>query len=211
MSSPKDKEAVPEPNQALVEDAKAKAAETIAAILERIPAKDRLAVKGVLERSSNKYFSSQDPEIVRLLGILASLESSGASGAQPYSARRSPKPIRVTVALVPTLQSASLRATVLRRPDDGGRPILLLRESDATAQDLVEGLKAAAFSVKQFGETPTQEQNISVRRRSGSAPTRLPTKAFELLKASATRELPGIGRVRFMEMAARVGGSDVSQ
>ena len=179
----------------------------IDAILQKVPAEDRATMRKLLERPpgvAGGFVSSNDPEIARHLAVLQSLleVQSAEWQGEPEATRRDEKPdgveVPVMVALVADLGSPSVRATVVRRPTDGGRPLLLVRESDATTTDLGRGLRAAALSVQRYGAAPPKEIEMQFREFRGTAKTNDPsTQALlNLVRSSPVQSIAGVGSVR---------------
>jgi hypothetical protein len=188
--------------------------EAIDAILRRIPPGDQEMARRILERphsGSGGFSASTDPEIARLLGVISSIRSAGrpvAEEGQPEDENaRADDPreyIRVLIALVPHLSSPGIRGTVIRRPNDGGQPVLLLRESDLTVDDLYRGLRAAAVSFKRYGLAPAKERRLHIRVPRETVAVlsepRMSEAYLRLLKAGLPRVIPGIGEVRGLDM-----------
>jgi len=117
--------------------------------------------------------------------------------------------IPVTVAIVPNLRPSNARASVLRAPGDEGRPILLLREGDATDEDLRRGLRAAGETVERFGDSVPRRLRLNVRPRGRNEPVLSPRRQgskspLELMNLMVPREIQGFGSVRAMEMMAHL-------
>lgn len=181
--------------------------EAIDAILERVPSDQRANLRRLLEQPpgmAGGFVSSTDPEIARQLAVLQSLlevqsaEWQRAPEATRRDGDRRGVEVPVTVALVPDLGSADVRATVIRRPNDRGQPLLLLRESDATTTDLGRGLRAAAMAVRRYGAAPPKEIKMEFRTFRGTATTNnASTQALlDLVRSSPVQSIAGVGSVR---------------
>ena len=189
----------------------------IAAILERVPSEGRARMRKLLENPpgfAGGFASSTDPEIARHLAVLQSLlevrsaEWQRAPEATRRDGRRRGLEVPVTVALVPDLGDPSVRATVVRRPNDRGQPLLLLRESDATPTDLGRGLRAAALSVQRYGAASPKELKMQFRDLRGTPKTNdASTRAMlDLVRSSPLRIIAGVGSVRAAGIVASLAG-----
>ena len=189
----------------------------IAAILERVPSEERAKIRELLEFPpgvAGGFVSSTDPVIAQQLAVLQSLlevqsaEWQRAPKATTRDRKRPGVEVPVTVALVPDLGNPNVRATVIRRPHDGGQPLLLLRESDVTTTDLGRGLRAAAISVQRYGAAPTKEIRMQFRTFRGTATTNDPsTEALlNLVRSSPAQSIGGVGNVRAAAILASLTG-----
>jgi hypothetical protein len=173
----------------------------IADMLAQLPEGDRATAK----REMEQYFDSvrgEAPATATRERVTTPLVRVGAK-QQTF--------VRVVVALVPTLGNQSSRSTVIRRPNDGGTPTLLLRESDVTDEDLRRGLRAAALTFQRYGAAPARELKLSLRSTTGArpmAPRREGMKSpLEYLKTAPVRDMPGLGPVKWMYIATPLLGS----
>lgn len=176
-------------------------AELIKAILARTPEPHRSEMARALN-APGASFRSEDPEMSRLLTALVAARSVHSSVVANAAVGSVPGYyVRVTVALVQKLDQRDARAVVLREPGDGSRPLLLLLES-ANAADLHAGLRAAALSVQRLGKDPTRREKAVVTG-SGQANEVPPSFERQLarLRASAPKQIRGLGSVRSVEMA----------
>lgn len=190
----------------------------IEAILQQVPPERRAVVRQFFERTPSAmgaFTSSTDPEIARLLGGLNAIGAEmarrqfrGSPSSSDLESGADDRRIIVVVALAPRLEQPNIRATVIRQPGDGGRPIVLLREGDVNTTDLMLAMRAAAESFRKHGVVPEKEVRTnltSLRRGVGPSPrTPLSGRYLEMLRASPLRNLPGIGLVRAMEMTTKV-------
>lgn len=176
----------------------------IDSIVQRVPPEQRDAMRRLLEhpKPGSLYSGSSDPEIARLLGVIASLRAAGdASVAQRQSDQLASDNtlktgVEVTVALVSTLPT-NVRARVIRRPDDGGTPLVLLAD-DADASDVALGLTVAASSKQRFGVTPDKEHIVDYRskgHRVGPTNT-VHSTVLDQLRAASLWDIPGVGQVK---------------
>ncbi len=184
----------------------------IAALIERTPAVHRQALQLLLDKPNSDWIGSDDAESARLLGIIASIRYADSLALR---ATRATQPdlasainlVRVTVILVPTLGSTEARATVIRSPNDSGRPLLLLRESDATPADLAAGLRAAA-TYAAHGTAPSREVRVDVRQTTSGQATGARAEAnvrqLAMVRAARVRDIPGFGKVRSMDFMTEV-------
>jgi|SRR5688572_28212945 len=186
-------------------EARAKARRAaIDAILKRFPEAEREEAKRLFDDPRNLAFSSSsDPEIATQLGVLNAIREvemnallDKAEKDREAASDRRGRETAVLVALVPTLPS-HLRAQVVRQVGDGGQPLLLLRESDATSVDLARGLRAAALSIERHGANPAKAVRVSLRaapKQSGGDEGS--QRLLDYVKASSLRNIPGVGSVR---------------
>ena len=179
----------------------------------RVPSEHRANLRQLLEQPPGMgggFRSSTDPEIARHLAVLQSLQElqsaewQRAPEATPRGGERTGIEVPVTVALVPDLGAPDMRAVVIRRPNDRGQPLLLLRESDATTTDLGRGLRAAAMSVRRYGAVPARAMTMQFRTFRGTATTNsASTQALlDMVRSSPVRSIAGVGRVPAAEIIA---------
>ena len=194
------------------DDRRAAEREAVKAIVSLSPPEEQETMRRILEGDGSgadiAVVSSTDPELARLFGIIGSIrqaewQSRKSSelrvplylGAEPPR-----KDVRVNIALVPQLARPDVRATVIRRPGDLGRPLLLLRESDLTASDLELGLRAAAVAFRRYGPTPARERALHLRTGRPALQQRVERAEhyLDLVKAGRPRHIDGIGTVPAM-------------
>ena len=181
----------------------------IARIVQTIPAEHRAAGRVALEalvRALRQRGLDTDTLVQRTL-TPQELTWRDQARALLGATDSSRKYVRVTVALVPQLSDSRAQAVIIRRPDDGGRPLVLLRESGAAPSDLAGGLKAAALAIRKFGEAPLAEQRLTIRASGSRAPAPKSGQAaalLEELKSSVPRAIPGVGSVRAMDILTPV-------
>lgn len=192
-----DRSKVPEEVPVTAEERRREEQQTIEQVLAGVAEKDRVVVRRELEQ----YFASI-PEVSRT----SVAQMRAATGEKGVTRRPAPY-VRVRVALVPTLGAANLKAAVIRRPGDHGEPLLLLREGDATDEDLRGGLRAAEVAARRFGEEPAREWRLSFRSTDRTRPLPpLPLGVrsnLELLRGAPFQEVPGAGMVRTMIIGTR--------
>lgn len=182
-------------------------------ILTRLAPQHRAVARRILEdrESTSTFSSSNDPEIARLLGLITAIRAADnaeivrkAAEDRQKDELDAPRRVRVLVALVGDLGSAGIRATVIRRPDDGGRPLLLLSAASFTSTDLAFGLRLAANSVPRFGIAPSVEHKLQFRDQAPQSGLRhqatLPDELAALLRRSPSRLIPGIGTVQALDI-----------
>lgn len=181
-------------------------AEVIEEIVRQVPAERRAKVRAELLDTS-KVLQSDKPTFGPLFARLAEIrwakagpEREALAAKASADAARRDRLVRVSVALSPDLEEG-VRAVVIRRPGDGGKPLLLLRERDVTSLDLQIGLLAAAKAIAEHGPNPSRALRRSVRGAlSGQgAPPQL-EKYIELLRASERRPLEGLGTLRSIDV-----------
>jgi hypothetical protein len=204
MTDPKSNASIPADIASLSE------AELVEQILLQLPSEIRSNARGQL-MDTTRVITSDRPVLGSLLAQLAQLrfakhadEYKAAAALQKADADRRASRIRVTVVLSPDLGDASARAVVLRRPNDGGRPILLLREADMTNQDLYVGMLAAARAATQFGVNPDRAHRRIIRdtrvSASGAAVAAHFERHLELLRRAPKSSAHGLGNVRTMDV-----------
>ena len=155
--------------------------------------------------------SASDPEVARLLGVIASarnpiLSEAGGVAAGAAGSRPKAPPTIVRIALVKKVGPDDQQARVVlrRMPDDGGVPLLMVAES-ASSGEVEQGLRAAILSVKR---NPTGVSVPSLLRFTKAAPQALEkkTRAKRILKdvrevASARHD--GIGQAKVLLIGVR--------
>ncbi|MEO7363057.1 MAG: hypothetical protein ABI120_22175 [Gemmatimonadaceae bacterium] len=184
----------------------------VVAILARAPESDRAAILQLLNanRGNAGFSASRDPEVARQLSVIASIDAvDHPDGASSPPDRQKQKDyltegVRVLVALVPNLDVNGARATIIRRPNDGGKPLLLLDYDSATDADVLAGLQAASNSRRMHPNSPSKEIRFDLRG-DGITKVAAPRAAGPYvahLRAGAIRSIDGIGSVRVTEMFA---------
>ncbi len=194
------------------EERSARVSSAIEAILSRLPSEQREEARALLEKGPRGTgweapASSSDPEIARQLGILTAIRAYEANLVAPQTrelgeiaARRR---VRVLVALDPSLRQGAVRAVVVRSPGENGTLLVLLRDSDVIPSDLEVALKAAALSYRDNPTPPLKELRIPIRAsgtRSSATRQAKHEKVLEMLRASSTQDIPGVGRLKAMLM-----------
>ena len=182
-------------------------------ILTRLAPQHRALARRILEdrETTATFVSSTDPEIARLLSVITATRAADnvemvrkAEADREKDDRETVRRVRVLVALVEDLGGEDIRATVIRRPDDEGRPLLLLSAVDFTSTDLAFGLRLAANSVPRYGIAPAVEHKLQFRDQAPQSGARrqaaLPDEQAALLRRSPFRLIPGIGSVRALDM-----------
>lgn len=184
------------------------------AVIERIvalmPPKDQASVREYLA-DATKSFGSDRPELAPLVRELNLLRHARIADVQATRLQKDADVIaahvRVSVALAPALGDNSVRAVVVRRPGDSGRPLLLLREEDVTADDVAFGLAFAAQSISKYGVEPKVPHRQTFRAGGVATSTAVTTKTHGAIAADLRRAdyqtIQGIGRVRAMDVFTR--------
>ena len=198
------------------EERAAKELEAIEAIVARVAVQDQQELRGLLRASGNGFVALQspDPEINRQFAILKAIWHAAApnTGNPPSYPDRPADPaaiIDVRVALVAQMEPANVRARVVRAPEDGGVPLLILREADVSPTDLILGMRLAAQSLKKYGRTSAENISLdytSERMGVHSAPRDAlepSQKILEALKTRKTQEVAGFGPARVLTLATR--------
>lgn len=150
--------------------------------------------------------SSTDPQLGPLLEQLAALRAAKYKPIHDayaqIEAENKLRQVPVVVALVPHLGEHDVRAKVLRRPGDRGRPLVLLREGDFTEYDLQIGLQAAVRAADRYGADPQSEHRTAVRSGAPAASAQQPTLTLlvDMLRAAEPRNLAGFGTPRLMHL-----------
>jgi hypothetical protein len=95
---------------------------------------------------------TSSPELSTLVGVLQSIRRAQSMARLPdgYDPSR-PGDILARVCLVARLDPPHIRAAIVRRENDLGRPLILLRATDVTADDLERALRAAVFTFRRYG------------------------------------------------------------
>jgi len=183
-------------------------AATIEAIVARVPAKFQAEMRKQLGPQAGRdvsFQSSADPELARLLGELISLRQAGRTRVAPVADEDTT--IHVILALVPQVNTPGARVSVIRRPDDGGKPIVLLPETDLSKEDILLGLRAAAASYRRHGIAVSTERKMAVRSKARSArgaAVPVVDRNVMNLKNAARINVPGVGRVRAQEVVTNL-------
>jgi hypothetical protein len=199
-------------SRAAPEDRRAEEQAAIEEILRRTPRNHQGRMKEILDDRNATFVSSSDPEVARLLGTIASIRAvdntvaiERGRAAMLSDLEDQKRRVTVTLVLVPSLPTQDARAVVLRRPQDNGRPLLLLSATDATPADLRLGLRAAAAAFVRYGPSPISERRVLVKpvtesiRWEAASHSEMITK----LRASPLRVIPGLGSLRAMEVVTR--------
>jgi hypothetical protein len=178
-------------------------------IVQQVPAAHREELRSLL-LDEGKELASADPKLAPLLGQLAALraarhapEHARIRALHAEDVRRSESQLRVTVALVSGLGDPDIRATVIRRPGDGGKPLLLLRDEDVTATDLELGLAAAARAAEQYGTNPEKEHRMTLRipsSKSSSTASIEGQQSVDLLRKATVKDIEGIGHHKTLDV-----------
>lgn len=185
-------------------------AELVEQIIQQLPSEIRTNARVQLMDTTH-VIQSDRPVLGPLLAQLAQVrfakhadEFKAAAAQQKADADRRASRLRVTVVLSPDLGDANARAVVLRRPNDNGRPILLLRESDMTSEDLHIGMLAAAKAVAEFGVNPDKVHRRVVHNTkaftSGVATTASLDHHLALLRSAPKSSEHGLGNFRTMDV-----------
>jgi hypothetical protein len=123
-----------------------------------------------------------------------------ASAAPAYvAAQNAPPQPPATIALVPALPDTASRAIVLRRV--GGGDVILLREADASADDLAAAIAALARSRAVDGATLANTLRMRIQSATpvGATPRGLLERlgqALRQIRGSPTLDVPGLGPAR---------------
>lgn len=186
---------------------------TIDQIIAHLPAHYQSQGRAILEDRNAAYAfeASSDPEIARLLGVLTAIRAAASVDQENQAAKdreadaeRTKNLVRVTVVLAPPSALPMGRAAIIRRPGDGGKPLLLLREEDATAADLAAGLAAAGRLVQKYGSEPATEVRVVIRStRPGTSKSAVTDRYVETLRSSLRQTIPGVGTVHTMDMMTK--------
>lgn len=177
--------------------------QVIQEILLHYPPQLRAQARMFLEDTTSTVMS-QRPEVSGLMEELASLRlKEHMTRSQSIAASETPAQdrCRVSVALVPGM-ATGVRAVVIRRPNDKGIPLLLLRD-DATAVELEFGLKMAARSLSTFGETATEAHRIEYKGGPPLQPQHLGSRfesGIALVRQAVPRPIEGVGQVRTLDV-----------
>lgn len=186
--------------------------EIIEDILAFVPEAKRDEARKAFHDKS-RMFGSDDPRVRPLLEELGSLRLAASQNTNRDQIAATQKALRdqvlVTVSLVRSLPP-NVRAVVMRRPSDGGEPILLLPE-DATGDDMAFGLQLAAKSVERFGRNPAKAHRLSYTGghvASSSTPASAKAVGTRMLalvhKADAIDiGVEGLGKVKTQKIFAR--------
>ena len=178
-----------------------------AAELERNPRPEAIGLPRDGQVAARQFTGSNNPEIARLLGTIASVRAAddhdnamraastqvaGAPTARSVSSR-----VFVTVAL----NSSSEKSVAIVRP---GRPAaLLLLRPGADASELRAGIRTAAQLFRDFGANAEKELRAEVEVDDNAAPAPPQTeRLLESLREAAFRDIPGVGRVRALEVVS---------
>lgn len=180
-------------------------------IFAQLPNSQRAAAREEMEIGFvGVPISSHNPEIARLLSRILSLkmaESEDSRESRELQAKLDAQAI-IRVALVAKLEDSTSRATVVRRPDDLGIPLLLLPENTATGEDLLRGLQAASRSIRGYKPLAGTSSIIAVRfgskRKEPSEKMRATFAKWESALASLRQapvvDLRGYGKARVTKM-----------
>lgn len=108
---------------------------------------------------------------------------------------------RVQIVFVETLRDSGAAAMIYRRPDDNGRPFVLVRADSLNALDLYRLVRFAARSVAGKGANVAEEQWSPVLRREiDEMPETVAPGGYDELVVSAPNAplytFPGLGEVR---------------
>lgn len=180
-------------------------------IIARLPESQREGARQELQRGFvGRPISSHDPEIARLWSRVLSLTEASLRSKSRTAPREVSTGPSVRVALVQKLKDSTFRAMVVRRPDDGGIPTLLLPETSATGEDLLRGLQAARRTTARYKPTPGRESIVAVRhgakRKEPSDRMKATFAPWEetlaRLRQVATTDLKGYGSARVTMMIA---------
>lgn len=191
-----------------VADREAVRQQAIEKIISLVPAGQRAEARRFLadRDKARGYSGSSDPEVARQLSILASLARLDAREAletvQPrltHSRELSKRRVKVLIALVPSLEGDQTRATVVRKAGEAREALVLLRESDATANDLSIAMRAVRAS---FGRRPNPlRADLKFHIRAGDSgvgpnPHEQSIKSLQFLRLQKAAPIVGIGTVR---------------
>ena len=193
-------------------------ADAIRQILQRIPPEHREQATALLQKDITQdhistgsggtvvsgFAGSNDPEIARLLGVVASVRAASnqalrvASRSPNEGAPRDPRE-RVYVTVV--FDAARVDAPVALYGPAYHWPLLVVGR-DATAGELRVGLRIAGQLVRDFGPDPAREYRAEIDPPSASEI--VPPEAARLLAAiqtSPARDIPNLGRLPALEVA----------
>ena len=183
----------------------ARRSEELAAIEEliaRMPPEHRERARTLLAKGAVAV-TSADPEIARLWSTIASIRQADfeARRRSPVTVSSTSDSQAVIVALVNEVPIKGARAVIIRRPDDGGVPTVLLSERDASAEDLFRAVRVSTSTrLRKLGESIRKEIRFALRRTTASAsPASIEPKwgvALADLRSQAEQELPQIGKGR---------------
>ena len=188
----------------------------IDAIIARVPSALRSQARMFFadREKSGGFAGSSDIEIARHLSVLSSIHAvedarkvDGQRDRIESLLAREKASVRITVALVPSLEPPTARATVVRLPNVGWRARVLLRESDATASDYSAALSAVRASFKSHPESPKEERRFQVfggRAPSAYTPSKVSTQMFDALRAAKPSFVEGLGYVKSVPAAVSV-------
>jgi hypothetical protein len=187
-------------------------ADLIERVLLGVPDERREHLRGILSDRSRRIAATSDPALVgtlnQLSAVRAAIQALDAKEATEADvARTGGQPrMRVTVALAPAMRDSLTRAVVLRRPGDGGIPILLLSENSVTALDVERGLNAAVMAAQQYDRELTKAFKLVLRARAkvpGARESDAGAKLLQRLSTAPVRQIPGVGTVRAIDVMAR--------
>lgn len=180
--------------------------QVIEEILLHYPPGLRSEARAYLE-DTTAMIGSHRPEVATLMQELAALRLKDHSArAEDVSENAVPaeQRCRISVALVPGM-AQGVRAVVIRRPNDGGRPLLLLRD-DATGVELEFGLQMAARALSTFGEIVSEAHRIEYRGGTAGQSIHFAPRfdsGIALIRRALPRDIDGIGRVPALDVFTR--------
>ena len=169
--------------------------EVMAAIARMVPPEKRhIAIADVEAVFEELLKAGSIKNYFRMKGVKWRDEGSAAAPIGRHTA----KDLLVLVALVEDLGNPEFKAEVIRRPDDGGRPVVLLRESEVDADALRAGLQSAAISFEVQGVAPARETRMGVTsvKQGSEASTERLERILEELKKQPRRDIPGVGAAK---------------
>lgn len=192
--------------------------DAINSILERVPAAHRAKASALLQDRTLRgpwSMSSVDPVIAGLLSTIISIRAAGetAESEALALANTSTDPTRqrivhVMVALVDSMSTPEVRATLIRRSGDKGKPLVLLPKDTFTPSDLAFALALAVRSADASADAAEGDQVRQFRR--GEEPGEEPSPSpdlqakYDWLRGAPIVNLPGIGMARVVEFATTV-------
>lgn len=208
-SSARGTSAMSKADQSTSDESRLSEDELIEEIVRRVPETNRTMFREQLKTSTLSGFGGvEDADLSRLLGELTRRRG-GELSHFPSAQIRAEKDslpseellVTVEVAIAEEHVANAPRIRLVRRPDDGGVPLVVLC-ADASAAELSIAMRAAAESVRRIGISPTKETMTGVRVRGKPKPgSRSAANLAHLRSKGKKKEVAGIGKVRVMKMA----------
>ncbi|MBC8089783.1 MAG: hypothetical protein H7Z40_21175 [Phycisphaerae bacterium] len=154
------------------------------------------------------------PEVKRAWALMeALLELRQARFAAEHLAKNPPfdstGSTRVQIVFLSELIDTTAAAMIYRRPDDNGRPLLVVREDSLNARDLYTWVRMAARSVQRSPATVSAEQWISVQRDAiAKEPAIEPPEGYQMMieekQSFVISTFPGVGKGRTIGAWVRI-------